>query len=85
MDNDHDLLVRIDTNVKNMMGEISRLRDEDDVLHGRITDNGEKTDEKFDKTNERIGRVKIWSMASAGLGGLIGAVGAYFSTTHGGK
>ena len=83
MANDHDLLVRIDTNVKNMMGEIDRLRDEDDVIHGRITDGRKEIDIKIDDTNDRIGRIKIWTMASAGLGGLIGSIGAFFSTKGG--
>jgi len=48
-------------------------------LHGRITKCNESTDEKILTVNNRVDKIRWWSIGSGGIGGVLGAVFAFFT------
>jgi len=87
---DHDLLIEINTTVGLMNEKIEAYNDnvvkrldkhelEDRRLHGRITKCNESTDEKILTVNNRVDKIRWWSIGSGGIGGVIGAFLAYLT------
>ena len=50
-----------------------RLEAADETLHGRISDVRKEADEKIKGVHERVDKIRWWSIASGGIGGMIGA------------
>ena len=81
---DHDLLVALltksDIQNEHVINTLEELKTVDRELHGRITRANERTDRKVGEVHKRVDRVKMWSVGSGGVGGLIAGFLAWFSS-----
>ncbi len=81
---DHDLMVRMATQMDELVvPEIKLLRAEDDIIHGRITGEAKSLRQDINKVDDKVGKIKIWATASAAIGGVFGAMGAWLTTKGG--
>lgn len=80
---DHDLLVQVATKQDMMHDDMketfAELKKEDDILHSRISEANEQTDDKVVEVNQRVDRIRWFSVGSGGLGGLVGAFLAFLT------
>ncbi|MBC8402502.1 MAG: hypothetical protein H8E14_13515 [Candidatus Marinimicrobia bacterium] len=70
---------KIDTLGKNLKERLDKQEKEDLRLHGRVSKANETIDEKILIVNNRIDKIRWWSIGSGGIGGFVGAFFAYFT------
>lgn len=66
---DHDILVSVATKQDTICEDIIELKAEDRRLHHRIND-----------SHKRINGIRFWSAGAGGIGGIMGAFLALFSS-----
>ena len=87
---DHDLLIsinatigsmneKIETYNKNVVKRLDKQELENRRLYGRVSKANETIDEKILIVNNRIDKIRWWSIGSGGIGGFVGAFFAYFT------